>query len=381
MAQRELLENALNKARRILAELEIQAAGYTSLNLPAHHKIEIEDKQLEIASLEERLSKLDQAETPLVPSSQKYHELAGHYSAILDTLLDGQLVFYMGRAVNRIEEIDEGISGDQRVAARLIKTFLPANGSNQELTRVAQQIAVLKSLGELYDVVKQEVATEDTPNHLHHFLAALPAILKAKGCLQPYQLIVTSNYDDLLEQAFEQAKEPFDLVAYIAEGKDFGKFRHWAPGDNRGRLIDIGNEYNALSLRQRSIIFKVVGAVKRADPLSNRYMITEDHFIRFLNGNGIENAVPATILDKLRNSRLLFLGQGTQDWNQRLVLLRLLEDEEFSYPAWAIQTEMTQEDLRYWRKLEAEPICYPLKQYIQGLWQQLEEFAPPGGDK
>ncbi|MEW5870103.1 MAG: hypothetical protein AB1894_12565 [Chloroflexota bacterium] len=45
-------ESALETARRALAILEQQAAGYTSLTIPAHLKIELEDKRKEVAELE-----------------------------------------------------------------------------------------------------------------------------------------------------------------------------------------------------------------------------------------------------------------------------------------------------------------------------------------
>ena len=46
------LQQALEKAKRILAVLETQASGYTSLTIPAHLQIELEDKRKEIVKLE-----------------------------------------------------------------------------------------------------------------------------------------------------------------------------------------------------------------------------------------------------------------------------------------------------------------------------------------
>jgi len=41
----ESLQKQLDKARRALAILEEQAAGYTSLTIPAHLKLDLEDKR------------------------------------------------------------------------------------------------------------------------------------------------------------------------------------------------------------------------------------------------------------------------------------------------------------------------------------------------
>ena len=52
------LTRALARARRTLAILEEQAAGYTSLTIPAHLKLELEDKRREVQELERRLQEV-----------------------------------------------------------------------------------------------------------------------------------------------------------------------------------------------------------------------------------------------------------------------------------------------------------------------------------
>jgi hypothetical protein len=61
------LRAALKRAQRALEILEEQAAGYTALTIPAHLKIELEEKRREVAALEERLaqSATDATSTPL----------------------------------------------------------------------------------------------------------------------------------------------------------------------------------------------------------------------------------------------------------------------------------------------------------------------------
>ncbi len=55
-SQRHGLQRALHMARRNLAILEEQAAGYTSLTLPAHLRIQLEDKRREVEELARRLA-------------------------------------------------------------------------------------------------------------------------------------------------------------------------------------------------------------------------------------------------------------------------------------------------------------------------------------
>src|SRR6185295_9341205 len=105
---------------------------------------------------------------------------------------------------------------------------------------------------------------KDNPTALHTFLASLPQRLRKIGIPVPYQLIVTTNYDNALEEAFKNASEKYDLVYYNAEGKNAGKFSH-KPYDKKESIISIPNEYADLPIKkndlERTIILKVHGAI------------------------------------------------------------------------------------------------------------------------
>jgi hypothetical protein len=58
MEDRETLQQRLEMARRTLATLEVQAAGYTSLTIPAHLVNELEAKRQEVDELKARLGAL-----------------------------------------------------------------------------------------------------------------------------------------------------------------------------------------------------------------------------------------------------------------------------------------------------------------------------------
>ncbi len=58
MGIREYLEQALEKARLAQAVMEEQAAGYTSLTVPVHLKLDIEDKSREIEDIRQHLADL-----------------------------------------------------------------------------------------------------------------------------------------------------------------------------------------------------------------------------------------------------------------------------------------------------------------------------------
>ena len=63
---------------------------------------------------------------------------------------------------------------------------------------------------------------------VHGFFAGLPGRSREQGTPK-YQVILTTNYDDALERAFDEANEPYDVVWYIADGEPRGKFWHRPP--------------------------------------------------------------------------------------------------------------------------------------------------------
>lgn len=67
MNERETIERILNKAKSVLAVLELQAAGYTYLTIPAHLKVELEQKQQEVATLEFKLNQLQNSSVTAQP--------------------------------------------------------------------------------------------------------------------------------------------------------------------------------------------------------------------------------------------------------------------------------------------------------------------------
>jgi hypothetical protein len=111
----------------------------------------------------------------------------------------------------------------------------------------------------------------------------------------PFQLIVTTNYDDVLERAFAAASEPFDHLTYVAAGPDSGRFLHTPPGA-QPRLVKKSNQY-ALSLDERTIILKIHGAVNRDNPRGEEdsYVISEDNYIDFLSQTSIANLIPVML--------------------------------------------------------------------------------------
>jgi DNA-binding SARP family transcriptional activator len=271
---------------------------------------------------------------------------------VVETLLGGRLVPVLGADVAEL-------------AAHLCTRFeYPHEAS--ELPRVAQYVSVMMGAGPLHDELHVLLNEETRPTVVHRFFASLPPLLRERGA--PHQLIVTTSYDLALERAFLDAGEEFDVVSYIAAGRNRGRFCHIGP-QGEGTLIERPNEYaTELSLERRTIILKLHGQVdSTTDRLWESFVVTEDDYIGYLAQNEVASVVPVALAAKLRRSHFLFLGYTMGDWNLRLLLYRLWGDQPLSYRSWAVQEEAKAFELEFWRRHDVNVIDVLLEEYVREL--------------
>ena len=105
----------------------------------------------------------------------------------------------------------------------------------RDLARVAEYVALTHGVGPLYDELHALFDRDCEPGPLHRGArAGSPARLRERGASQP------ADRDDatsttLLERAFREAGEEFDVVSYLALGRHRGKFLHLRPDGSRRR--------------------------------------------------------------------------------------------------------------------------------------------------
>ena len=272
---------------------------------------------------------------------------------VVETLLSGRLVAVLGSDVAEL-------------TARLAERFEYPFAGEAALPRVAQYAAVMKGSGPLYDELHAVLAADLPPTPVHRLFAAMPPLLRERG--SPHQLIVTTSYDLALERAFIEAGEEFDVVSYVASGRNRGKFCHVGP-DGSPRLIEVPNEYaTELSLEQRTIILKLHGQVELGDERAwESFVVTEDDYIEYLARTEVASVVPVALAAKLRRSHFLFLGYTMADWHLRLLLYRLWGDQPLSYRSWAVQPEPKPLEREFWRHRAVDVIDIPLERYVDAL--------------
>jgi hypothetical protein len=167
------------------------------------------------------------------------------------------------------------------------------------LQRVSQDFQVEKKRGQLIEKIKVAVYEGKEPS------PALCALAKLD-----FPIIVTTNYDKLLEKALGHAgKLPYPPSVYKKNEKGVPE-----PTDDLN--------YDQEATPQRPFIFKIHGDIDKPDSV----VITDEdyiHFILRMRDAGVYNPVPDTIFEKLKKWPTLFIGYSLRDYNLRVLFKTL----------------------------------------------------------
>jgi len=330
----------------------------------------------------------------------------GHARLVINKLLEGRVVPFLGAGVNLCDRPKdfEWQGSEQRylpsgweLARELARNFdyqeaakvckAPADlclrpQPELDLARISQYGDLTQGTGELYEKLRSLFTREFPPTRVHQFLAALPSAEPERGRPENRNLlIVTTNYDDLMERALEPVR-PCDVVFYDPDDKP-ARFWHRKPDKTTVKIPD-PTTYDYSFFDERPVVLKIHGTIDRSNQGREGYVITEDHYIEYLAEEALEKLLPNEFLTKLRSNHLLFLGYSLRDWNLRVFLRRLKRNPKQAYKAWAVLPYADAVEEQFWQRQEVGLIKVTLKTYIDGLEKELaarkaQAAATPGG--
>jgi hypothetical protein len=249
---------------------------------------------------------------------------------IVERIKEGRCVPFLGAAVNVKSDKHHytGLPLGVDVANEILKKIPDFKGRDpKDLARVsleyafdADRPALLKRLREIL------------PDHQRQ-----PSILLQTLAKLPLGLVVTTNYDRLMEQAL--AGKKYERIIQRAEGFE-------DTPETRARLEELEG-YKGL------ILYKIHGSfldlLNDDDP--SPVIITEEDYIQFLTVIGRENiGIPRLIQKKIIPSTLLFLGYSLEDWDFRTIYKGLIEPlpKHQARKSFAIQKDPSKFWVSFW---------------------------------
>jgi len=321
----------------------------------------------------------EKAQSAFLPSGG---ELARYVAGVAEYFGDDRCI-----ARDCLNHADRRLAGPCDVTASAVPCRADTcriKGAGINLAHVTQFLMMAKrDQLELYLTLRDVLNEEFRPTSAHLYIASLFDRLKAHSPSKAAPLIVTTNYDDLMERAFAETKQPFDLIFYEAKrGQSQGRFFHKKPGAQAP--VKMGKRYNYQFFERYPVILKIHGHLDRSDSSSDSYVITEDDYIEYLANTALEHVLPGTILTPLRRKRLLFLGYSLRDWNLRVFLHRLAATQELRLEHWAVALGFTAIERSLWkqqRDLPIEIIDTPMAEFVGRLKTAIDTLLPPEGSR
>jgi hypothetical protein len=291
------------------------------------------------------------------------------YRIACDLLLDGQVIPFLGAGV--------GLSArpqDNKSAASN-RPFLPSNRELKEIiakacdfpvaefessdiAEVASYLVERTDRTHLDELLERTLGRADyTPSETHRVLADMAR--------RTPLLILSTNYDTLMEQALQEKEVPFDVLAYVS---GYGEARDRLAWIERGaskaefvRPSKVGRNSD------RSLVFRLHGAAAVGGKRIGPYVITEEDQIDWiLRLRGRESWLPPFVSAALAKGHLLSLGHSARDWSQR-ALLRTLSDQNRQRAAWAVALRPSSLSIMTWQRYDVDVFNEDLNHWASRL--------------
>jgi hypothetical protein len=282
-------------------------------------------------------------------------EMEPPYRLLADLLTRGRLVPFLGAGASLAEDPeDDSLPTGRQLAQSLAK----------ELGRDPEELGAnsLLEAATLYEMVVGRAALQEklrslflkgyTSGSIHRLLADISTPL----------LVITTNYDTLIERAFFQAKKDFHLVVTPVGREEFtNKLLWWKPGVERP-LACRPNEV-ILPVGEESVVFKLHGSVDPGDGEFDSFVISEDDYFD-MAGRYFEGALmPAAVAAHLQRSHIAFLGYSLRDIHLRRVVRKM----RIGLKHFAIVRHLSELEALMWNVLAVEVYQMSIKDFVSEM--------------
>jgi len=217
------------------------------------------------------------------------------WEPLLFNLKKQKLVPFLGAGAALGFDGSPGLPGSSKLAEALAQECGYPGSDTKDLLRVTQYYAL--KFGELRlreSICEKLSPAEMRPGEVHQILASWPI-----------KVVLTTNYDNLMERAFSK------------KDKDPARALYKRRGDQEQIKVPPSAD--------KPLVYKLHGSLEEVDSM----VITEDNYIDFLisliEGNP---KLPDAIGAIFRSDSILFIGYGLKDWNIRVLLRYFRKDED-----------------------------------------------------
>jgi hypothetical protein len=220
--------------------------------------------------------------------------------------------------------------------------------------------------------VMSELRETEQVNPLYDLLADIEAPI----------LVISSSYDDLLEQAFKEKRKKFVVLChFFHSASDIADKKLLLKYDNRKEVEEpcTAESISSLKLMEDgySIIYKICGYFNLESPPGTNgsagdvpLMIMENDFFSF--SRQLEKLIPDYITKKFPRLGFLFMGYNLDEWQDRLIADTVLERCPKEEDSFTVCTDPNPYEWAFWKSTHKMVIYKEeLKAFTDHLYEEI----------
>ena len=267
------------------------------------------------------------------------------------------------------------------------------------LLSAASYLEYVDDRSALWELLKRMFQTKETPTKIHELIAEAARSYLETEPSDDY-LIVTTNYDRLMEIALDVAKIPYYVITVPRPQRDTQ-----LEGRVAVRLSDTVRstmDTREFELVQKKItgaqsqpaknfvftlpnpkrlvcIYKIHGCLFPAEPDEDSVVITDEDYIQYIYRDAKHGMLPAHIRNLLVDKSLLFLGYSFSDWNIRSHYELIAKERQTSglkpKRDYAVMREFSSYDNGFFRKKDIHIIETELAKFCNGITEARKSLS------
>lgn len=284
------------------------------------------------------------------------------------------------RWANELEALDDAALTD------ILTHFAELTGIRrytESLANVSSYYEATAGRSELWKLLQKVFHQKTTPTRTHKLVARSAEFYlsqKEGGPDLDEYVIVTTNYDCLMEYALDEAKVPYAVVTVDRRGLAHSQFSHGFEYLER-KSPPVAAKNFFVKWPRLVIVYKIHGSLQADDdPKKENLIISESDYVRYIAQMGAATGVvPAYVAKLLKDKPFLFLAYSLNDWNVRAVFERIRDvrgrdksdDPQSHIIDYSVLREVTTFERVYCRKNNVTILNTDLDSFVTGIEQAL----------
>ena len=248
----------------------------------------------------------------------------------------------------------------------------------ETLTSIASYYERLEGRQDLWNLLADVIRSKKTPTRTHKLLAeAAKHHLAQKGATD--YLIITTNYDCLMETALDALKVPYIVLttrksdpkvllrcSENVENREMLRNRYW----NR----EYPGNFVLSKAQSVVIIYKIHGCLHPDITFENEGLVVSDNdYVDYVTQMSKIGIIPATVSELMREKRFWFLGYSLSDWNVRSIYetIKQKSDPDRKNRDYSVMYSVGDFEGLFFEKNEIRIFQASLNEFVDGIISRL----------